>query len=405
MKTHTKNLHRMTTAMVIALIAVVGWTQGSDAHGATIAEAELIPFKPEKGIQHALRIVDADGNTGAYIGDPIQGLNALKAAPLLEKLKGLDAADPEAAWDKMNALGLPPDFQRAADIAIWDIHGRARNQPVGTLLGPRKRDKVKFYLSGFSNMSEEQYVQAVRDCQERKVQGFRVYAYLRKGAKSEEAWLEACQQLARAVKEAAPEGLTLMYYPYDPFQPEQALPVGQLLDELGYDWYVDPIAAKGAQAGEQIKALRDALKTPVCGPLIGNFNSRMEWLEKGVVDIMEANIFMGFTPCIRLIRACEKAGVPIDLQAGYPLDIYHFPLYGFVGDETLPWIGTHNRSPKGIPVPATMSGVEEKPAKRPWLLRAQARPVDAEGYTRILYEIPGMGLEPDWDYIEAHRTE
>ncbi len=32
--------------------------------------------------------------------------------------------------------------------------------------------------------------------------------------------------------------------------------------------------------------------------------------------------------------------------------------------------------------------------------RLQARPVDAEGYVHLTYDIPGMGVQYDWDWIK-----
>ena len=124
------------------------------------------------------------------------------------------------------------------------------------------------------------------------------------------------------------------------------------------------------------------------------------WILEGVIDL-----YAGFTPCLRLIRACAKAGVPLDLHAGFPMDMYHFPLYGFVDDKVLPWIGWHSRSPKWVPVATEFRGSETNPQRQPWLKRVQSRPVDAEGYVRLVYELPGMGIEPDWEWIKQHEIQ
>jgi len=376
-----------------------------------LTSGEWVSFKAGKGLLNAIRIVDQNGNEGSWVGDAMRGIDAAKAQSLFAQLKGIDLSNPDATWDILVNKKLPVPFLNALDIAVWDLYGRTKNQPVGKLLGETKRDRVKLYLSGFPNMTQEQNVQSVKDAAERKIQAYRIYAYLkgtgpvRNNADAIAAgiWLESDIQLARAVKAAAPEGLPLMFYPGCSYNPEQAAKVGAELDKLGYVLFLDPMNSKGAEMTKHYEALRDKLKTPLCAPIEGGLSLRLEWVKNRTVQMLETDIYGGFTPCVRLIRACEKAGVPLDLHAGFPTDMYQFPLYGFVSDATLPWIGWHGRSPKGIAVATNFSGTEVKPVKFPWLKCIQTRPVDADGFVHLAYEIPGMGLEADWEWIRAHR--
>jgi L-alanine-DL-glutamate epimerase-like enolase superfamily enzyme len=207
------------------------------------------------------------------------------------------------------------------------------------------------------------------------------------------------------VKEAAPAELPLMFYPGCSYNLDQALEVGTVLDALGYALFVDPISHRGPHALADYRVLGKRLRTAVCGPIEGGLEMRLEWLKAGAVDMMEIDLYAGFTPCLRFIRACAKAGVPLDLHAGFPMDIYHFPLNGFVDDKVLPWIGWHSRSPKWVPIVTKFRGSETKPQRQPWLKRVQARPVDADGYVRLVYELPGMGVEPDWQWIKRNEIQ
>jgi hypothetical protein len=38
-----------------------------------------------------------------------------------------------------------------------------------------------------------------------------------------------------------------------------------------------------------------------------------------------------------------------------------------------------------------------------WIKRIQTRLVDAEGYVHLVYDVPGMGVEYDWDWIQQHE--
>ncbi len=377
-----------------------------------IAGAEFIPFKTDKGaVLHAFKLTGDTGQTGACVGDPLRGMTAEKAAPLLEKLKGLDAANPEAAWDAAETLGLPVDLRRFVDIAVWDLYGRAQGKPVAALLGPAKRDRVKFYAAGFPNMTLEENVRAVKECAGRKIPAYKVYSYLKgtgptrsPGDPKAAEWVAEDIALARALREAAPQGLALMFYNGESYSAEQALAVGAVLDELGYAFFYDPMPVGPPGAPAAYAALREKLATPLCGPVTGGLANSLRFLEGGAADMAEIDLYAGFTPCLRFVRACQKAGVPLDLHGGFPMDLYQFPLYGFVGDDVLPLIGWHTRSPANIGAPGKFSGAEEAPANRPWLKRAQARDVDENGLCRLVYAIPGMGLEPDWDWIEQHKV-
>jgi L-alanine-DL-glutamate epimerase-like enolase superfamily enzyme len=54
-----------------------------------------------------------------------------------------------------------------ADIALWDIAGKALNQPISTLLGARYRDRVKGYASTLFRPTPDAMKAAVADYLER----------------------------------------------------------------------------------------------------------------------------------------------------------------------------------------------------------------------------------------------
>lgn len=382
-------------SIVLLAAALAGGVMAQDS--SRITAAEWIAFRGDRGVLNALRIVNQAGVEGFWVGDAKGG----PVQPLLDKLQGLDVTDPEAAWDELGNRKLPNQLRNALDVAIWDLHGRVKGQPVGKLLGPAKREKVQFYLSGFPDMTAEQNVRAVKDAAERRIRGYRIYAYLDgrgvvRNAATAPQWLAADLALARAVKAASPADLPLMFYPGASYNLEQALQVGAVLDELKYGLFVDPLPMN---AVADYQTLRQRLATPLCATV------GAKSVAEGAVDMAEIDLYAGFTPCLRFVRACAQAGVPLDLHGGFPMDLYQFPLYGFAGDDVLPWIGWHGRSPKWIPVATEFRGSEVRPKNFPWLKWVQTRPLDAAGFVHIVYEIPGMGVEPDWDWIKQHEAK
>ncbi|MFP4380304.1 MAG: enolase C-terminal domain-like protein [Candidatus Sumerlaeia bacterium] len=373
-----------------------------------IAKCEWIRFKTAMGPQDALRLVDAEGREGSYVGDPIRGLNKDNEKAMVGKILGFEIIHPEENWDFMAESGLPFPLRRALDIAVWDLYGHVLDKPVAELLGPIRRDKVAFYAAGFPNMTIEENVRAAKEAKERNLHGYKIYAYLEGHGKPRKAddpnaeqWLSDDMALAKAVGQAVPDGLLLMFYNGNSCNLEQAGKIAKVLDEHGYAVFFDPMP----DGLEKYKQLRRTIETPLCGPISGNYSKSLQWIEEEAVDIGEIDLYAGFTECFRFVRACEASGNCLDLHGGFPMDIYQFPLYGFASDKTLPWIGWHTRSPKWIAVEKEFTGIEEKPERQPWIKRRQARHVDEEGYVRLVYKLPGMGLEPDWEWIRENAGQ
>jgi len=82
------------------------------------------------------------------------------AAYIVEKhlarfLEGRDPADYEVIWDQMylstqfyGRKGLVVNAISGVDLALWDLLGKLREEPVYQLLGGAVRDEVEFYATG-----------------------------------------------------------------------------------------------------------------------------------------------------------------------------------------------------------------------------------------------------------------
>jgi L-rhamnonate dehydratase len=70
-------------------------------------------------------------------------------------IEGVDAANIERIWDQMylstlfyGRKGLVLNAISGVDLALWDLLGKLRQQPVYTLLGGAVRDELVFYATG-----------------------------------------------------------------------------------------------------------------------------------------------------------------------------------------------------------------------------------------------------------------
>jgi L-alanine-DL-glutamate epimerase-like enolase superfamily enzyme len=122
----------------------------AEAHG--VRFVSLIKITTDAGIM-GWSDIETQPHVGKAIVDApsggLIGFESLKAA-----LVGEDPLEHERLWQKMNRYlayygrqGAGIQMISGADIALWDIAGKALGQPVCKLLGACYRDKVKAYAS------------------------------------------------------------------------------------------------------------------------------------------------------------------------------------------------------------------------------------------------------------------
>src|SRR5271168_1750255 len=148
----------------------------------------------------------------------------------------------------------------AIDIALWDIRGKALNQPLWKLLGGA-RQRVPTYASGSlrRNLSLDQVVKAA-------------------GKLKEKGYREAKMQLAlpaptipakeveraKAVREALGPDIKLMCDINQRWRPEEAIDIGRRVEDAGVGlFWLEDVTTADDYPG--LARVSDALNTPVAG--------------------------------------------------------------------------------------------------------------------------------------------
>lgn len=309
-----------------------------------------------------------------------------QADAVSEALTGRDPSRIDALWDELYGA-FHIHAVTLADIALWDLAGRAAGKPVHALLGT-VRDRIRAYRSTPFNVGgPEDYARFALDCRQRGYHGCKLHPT------HNEYWdertggdVEMDMDIYRAVREAVGPDWPVMTDPYHTYSFEEALRVGHLLDDMGFAWYESPMH-EGAEWIERYVRLCAEIETPVCAPECqeGAHDTRQAWIDRGATDIGRIDIYYGgLTANMRLARACERAGLPIDLHLG---NAYQLQVVGATSDDLYPLYEDYwwYHSPAVI-------GEEFNPPV-----------VDGDGYAHVP-QGPGMGIELDWDYIEANRT-
>jgi L-rhamnonate dehydratase len=181
--------------------------EASEAHG--VRFVSLIKITTDEGI-----VGWSDVETQPHVGHAIMNApssGVVGFASIREALIGEDPLERERLREKMTRFlayygrqGAGLHMMSGVDIALWDIAGKAFNQPVCKLLGACYRDKVKGYASTLFRPTPEAMKAAV---DEYLAQGFKAIKF-GWGAFGRDLALDI--ELVAAAREAAGPEIDLM---------------------------------------------------------------------------------------------------------------------------------------------------------------------------------------------------
>jgi len=306
-------------------------------------------------------------------------------------LVGKDPFDVEqhAAALRYYVLGIPYRGVAGVDIALWDIIGKASNQPLYKLWGGG-RDKVIPYASMMLlSTPEERADLATRLADE----GWKAIK-LRLHHESMKEDLRTVEK----VKAAVGDRMTIMVdanqaQSSGPWQPgvlwdyHRAAETTRELDKLGIYWLEEP---RPRYAFDELARLNDMVDMPIAGgennPGLHEF---VEMLEKNVYDLLQPeSMVMGG------ITALRKVGVLAEAH-GKKLVPHHGG--GNIG------VIAHLHLVASWPHAPFMELLNDPPIadyRHKFSIMANAPQVDREGYLHVP-QGPGLGVEIDRDLIET----
>jgi L-alanine-DL-glutamate epimerase-like enolase superfamily enzyme len=227
---------------------------------------------------------------------------------------GEDPLRPEAVVEKLRgaAKGAGPGgiftlASTAIDIALWDIKGKALNQPVWKLLGGF-RDRVPTYASGA--MTRDLTLDEVVGAGPKLVaKGFRQMktqmALPGKTTPKQEV------ERMRLVRESIGPDIDLMCDINQRWSVPQAISIGRRVEEVGLFWLEDVTACDDFPG---LARVADALDTPVAGgeyvygPVPFRHMMEARSVDIVMVDLMRAG---GITQWMKIAGMAEAFNLPI----------------------------------------------------------------------------------------------
>lgn len=264
--------------------------------------------------QNGLAIIDTDAG--------IQGLISAEAAYLRqlahlwsaarEHIEGQDPFDRVKIEDLLRRrFKWQQRIVGLLDYGLWDLAGKAFNQPVYKLLGAA-RDKMLAYASTVHHSTDERFLDSVLRSQDAGYRAIKLHPYCK---------LEDDLRLVYKVRQAVGDEMVLMIdtlaYP-GPYTRDEASRMGRALDELNYWWFEDPLVKTdldglAALAREckvvQIRAADLADSLAECGNLV----------KYGCVDIIAAPGMWGITEAMKVAALAEAHGIKME-----PHDFYFY---------------------------------------------------------------------------------
>ena len=295
----------------------------------------------------------------------ILGLDPMRVEQVIARLRN-------GTGDACGPGGIYTLALAAIDIALWDIKGKALEQPLWKLLGGH-RDRVPTYASGSlrRGLTDDQAQKAARTLLEK---GFREMK-TQMALPGNPAPADEIRRV-RTVREAIGPDITLMCDINQRWRPEQAIDIGSRVEEVGLFWLEDVTAADDYPGLARVTA---ALRTPVAGgEYVWGIVPFRHMMEARSVDIVMVDALRagGITPWMKIAGMAEAFNLPI---------VSHL----------MPEILVHlvAACPHGLTV-----------EYMPWMLELYEETPALENGELILPEKPGLGLRFDEKAIAAFKA-
>ncbi|MBZ0304327.1 MAG: enolase [Anaerolineae bacterium] len=279
----------------------------------------------------------------------------------------------------------------AVDVALWDLVGRALNQPVYKLLGAT-RTKVPAYASTMCGddlvgglNTPEAYAEFALQCKARGYTAFKLHTWQPPYSADPKRDVAACA----AVREAVGPDMALMIDPYHYYSRHQALYLGRELEKLGFYWMEEPMDEHSMSS---YIWLADQLDLAIVGPetVEGKMYSRAEWIVHHACDMTRAGVrdVGGITPMMKIVHLAESFNMQVESHGPDMANLHVLCAMGIRGEY-------HER---GLLHPFI-----DYETPQPWLNQI-VDPMDDEGNVHVS-DAPGLGMDINFDYIQANLIQ
>ncbi|MFC7397303.1 enolase C-terminal domain-like protein [Chelatococcus sp. GCM10030263] len=361
-----------------------------------IGFGQMVGFKRGSSIQvvkNAIAIETDDDLRGEYVtnwcASPATRGEMEMLAPFL---LGRDPLEREGLFDDLkrelrqwSSMGHGP-----LDIALWDLAGKKYGVPVSELIGGYRK-RLPAYASTYLGDSQggldskEAYAAFAEQCYDIGYRAFKIHGWNDGDARRE---AENVLHVGKVVGDR----MTLMLDPANQLRKfSDALYVGQACDEANYFWYEDPFRDSGKSAFAH-KKLREMIKTPLLiTEYVRGIEPKADFIIAGGTDYLRVDpeYDMGITGALKIAHLGEALGVDVEIHACGPA---HRHLMSAMRNSNFYEVALVGPDCPNMVAPVYTCGYSD-----------QLDCVGGDGCVEVPSG-PGLGVQYDWTYIEAHKV-
>ncbi|MSP83214.1 MAG: L-rhamnonate dehydratase [Alphaproteobacteria bacterium] len=328
-----------------------------------------------------VEIEGADGTVGIATGSGGIAACAIIEQGLAGLLVGADPRDTAKAWDQMYRTSLPYGRKgvalmaiSAVDLALWDLLGRLRGEPVYRLAGGATRDRIAVYGTGPDPTVHQ------------RLGFFGAKVPFPYGPSDGREGLAANVRAIAAHRQAVGSDYPLMVDCFMALDVPYALEFARKVEPYGLYWIEEALHPDDWEGYRHLKAAAPWVRWVTGEHEYTRWGFR-NLVQHRAIDIIQPDLMWcgGFTEALRIAALASAFDVTVVPHAGGVYS-YHFAMT----QPTVPFVEYCNTSPKGDAIPSVFGAMFE------------GEPLASDG-TITLSDAPGWGLTLKRDAVTLRR--
>lgn len=306
-------------------------------------------------------------------------------------LIGKDPFDSEFLWQLMyrktmafGRKGIGMTAISAIDIALWDLMGKATQQPVFRLLGGRTKRRIPVYASRLYNQCLEKVAQEAKSYKDGGYTAMKLrFGW---GPQDGAAGVQKNLDLVRTVREVIGDGVDLMADAYMGWNLDYARRIVPLLEPYNLRWLEEPVIPDDIGGYAVLKALG---KVPIAG---GEHEFTLygfrELLDRKAVDYIQfdTNRAGGITQARKIAALAEAYSVPVVPHSGQMHNLH------------IVMASLNSPMAEYFPIVDVEVGNEMF-----WYI-FKGEPKASNGYVDLADDVPGLGLSIQEDALSQFEV-
>lgn len=265
------------------------------------------PFANSHTYNRARRATVVEVKTDSGLVGWGEGSGAPASGDIDQYAIGKSPFDYEIIYDDLARGGRGARSACGVEIALWDVMGKALDQPVWQLLGGKRRDRVPAYASGLFKPEDGDHVKALAE----EAKGYRDQGF--QAVKMKMGFgPEVDERIVAAVRGAVGDDIAVAIDANCAYDPATAIESGKRT--IAYDllWYEEPIAPTDVDGYGMIKQALPTTRLVGAEGLAGCAAFR-ELVQRRVLDAIQPDISIagGFTEMKRVAALADAHSVRV----------------------------------------------------------------------------------------------